>query len=92
MTDATSSALEILIRERDRIGQAIQLLQGDDAPAAPRRRGRPPKAAAAKAAPKKAATAKSGRKQMSDEARKAVSERMRKYWAKRRKEKKGAAK
>ncbi len=95
MTDATNSALNILVQERDRISQAIQILQGDAVTPAPKRRGRPPKSAAAASAPAASAPKakkKRGRPQMSDEARQAVSERMRKYWAKRRKEKKAASK
>jgi len=88
MTDAMRSALDILIQERDQLNQAISILQGRVAVEAPKRRGRPPKAASAKKVAKK----KRGRPEMSAEARKAVSERMRKYWAKRRKEKKAAAK
>ena len=72
-----ANVLEILIAERDRLNQAIAVLEGD---AAPKRRGRKPAAAAAKAKPRKAR----GRK-MSAKARKAVSERMTKYWAARRK-------
>lgn len=79
-------ALKLLIAERDRLNRAIEALQGEAvteavaAPAAPApRRAR---AAAASSGPKKR-----GRRSMSPEARKAVSERMRKYWAARRKSK-----
>jgi hypothetical protein len=72
----------MLIEERDRLNLAIAALQRGV-----RRRGRPPgsgkSAAAAVPAPKKR-----GRKKMSAAARKAVSERMRKYWAGRKKAKK----
>jgi hypothetical protein len=71
----------MLIEERDRLNLAIAALQRGV-----RRRGRPPgsgKSAAAAPAPKKR-----GRKKMSAAARKAVSERMRKYWASRKKAKK----
>jgi hypothetical protein len=70
----------MLIDERDRLNLAIAALQRGV-----RRRGRPPgsgTSAAAKPA------AKRGRKKMSAAARKAVSERMKKYWASRKKAKK----
>ena len=68
--------LALLIEERDRLNEAITVLGG------PRRRGRP--RADAKKANNPAATAKPGRKMMSPTQRKAVSERMKKSWAKRR--------
>jgi hypothetical protein len=65
--------LQFLIDERDRLDQAIAALQEPV-----RRRGRPPGSKATKvAAPKK--------RTMSPAARKAAAERMRAYWAKRRK-------
>ena len=64
--------LALLITERDRLNRAIAALQGK------RRRGRPPKWLAE---PKP----RRGRKRMSAAARKAQSERMKKYWAARRK-------
>lgn len=77
-------ALQLLIAERDRLNRAIDALQGDTevaaAPAAPAPRAKA--APAATPGPKKR-----GRRSMSPEARKAVSERMRKYWAARRKAK-----
>ncbi len=82
MTDATGNVLTLLIAERDRLNQAIAILQGGAAETAPKRRGRPP------GSKNKPATAKK-RGEMSDAARKAVSARMKKYWAQRRKEKKG---
>lgn len=82
MTDATGNVLTLLIAERDRLNQAIAILQGGEATAAaPKRRGRPPGSKNKPAAKKK-------RGEMSDAARKAVSARMKKYWAQRRKEKK----
>ncbi len=63
----------LLIAERDRIDRAIAILQGTEPRRGP---GRPP------GRTKKAA--KRGRRSMSPAARKAVSERMKKYWAKRR--------
>jgi hypothetical protein len=82
MTDATGNVLTLLIAERDRLNQAIAILQGGTAASAPKRRGRPP------GSKNKAAAAKKKRGDMSDAARKAVSARMKKYWAQRRKEKK----
>ena len=63
------------------MNQAIAVLQGDSAP---KRRGRKPAAAAARAG-SKASPRKGGGRKMSAKARKAVSERMTKYWAARRK-------
>jgi hypothetical protein len=70
--------LALLIEERDRLNRAIEILQRGT-----KRRGRPPGSgtAAKQAAPRK-------RKMMSAAARKAVSERMKKYWASRKKAKK----
>ena len=71
--------LSLLLEERGRLDQAIQALQGT------KRRGRPPKAlsavSAAAAAPKKA----SGRKPRTAAQRKAQGERMKAYWAARKK-------
>jgi hypothetical protein len=85
MIDATGNVLALLIAERDRLNQAIAILQGGTATAAvaPKRRGRPP------GSKNKTAAAAKKRGDMSDAARKAVSARMKKYWAQRRKEKKG---
>ena len=83
-TPQTNEALRLLIAERDRIDRAISLLQGE---AQVPRRGRPP----GKASKKKAAKRK-GRPPMTEAEKKAASERMKKYWAKRRREAKKAAK
>jgi hypothetical protein len=72
--------LALLIEERDRLNRAIEILQRGT-----KRRGRPP--GSKTAAPAKVVKQR-GRKQMSAAARKAVSERMKKYWAARRKGKK----
>ncbi len=73
MTDV----LTLLIQERDRLNRAIEILQSE-----PKRRGRKPgSAATAAAVPKK----RRRRRKMSPAARKAVSMRMKKYWAGRRK-------
>ena len=72
--------LDLLIQERDKLNRAIEALGGT----IPKRRGRPPgsgKKASAKAAQK--APAKK-RRRVSTVQRKAVSERMKKYWAARR--------
>ena len=83
-TPQTNEALRLLIAERDRIDRAIALLPGEaQAP----RRGRPP----GKASRKKTAKRK-GRPPMSEAEKQAASERMRKYWAKRRREAKKAKK
>ncbi len=76
-----SDVLELLIAERDRLNQAIAVLQG------PRRRGRPP-GSGKKVAPKKAPK----RPRMSAEARKRRSEGMKKWWAAHRKAAKKAKK
>ena len=86
MNSATSEALRILIAERDRINKAIELLQGDGQEA-PRRRGRPPGSKNKNAVKKKAAK-KRGRREMSAAEKEAVSQRMKAYWAARRKGKK----
>lgn len=75
MTDVTNNAVEMLIAERDRIDQAIKLLQG----------GRPGAASAAKPKAAKKAAKRRGRPPLSDEARKAQSEKMKAYWAERKK-------
>lgn len=75
--------LEILIAERDRINRAIAVLQEGSAPSPePARRpvGRP------KGSGKKAAK-KRGRRTFTEEARRAQSEKMKAYWAARRKAK-----
>jgi hypothetical protein len=78
--DVMPDVLAMLIEERDRLNLAIAALQSGV-----RRRGRPPGSGASAAAkPAK----RPGRKKMSSAARKAVSERMKKYWAGRKKGKK----
>jgi hypothetical protein len=76
MTDV----LAVLRAERDRLDRAIAVMETE-----PKRRGRKPGSAAVAAAAAGEAPKKRGRKKMSPAARKAVSERMRKYWAERRK-------
>jgi hypothetical protein len=75
----TDHIVALLIAERDKLNSAIAALQG-----AVKRRGRPPKNAAAVAPDGlPAPIAKSG---MSAARRKAQGERMKAYWAKRKKE------
>jgi len=71
------TALQLLIEERDKLNRAIEILGGT----VPKRRGRPPGSKTKKVAPK----AKAGRPKMSAAQKKRVSERMKKYWAARRK-------
>jgi hypothetical protein len=75
----TEHIVSLLIAERDKLNSAIAALQG-----AVKRRGRPPKNAAAVAAAVLPAPAK--RRGMSAARRKAQGERMKAYWAKRKKE------
>lgn len=83
------NAIDALKRERDELDEKIELMEETLNKLGGERRGpgRPPK----KGASKKAKTAKAaGRKRKkpnwSPEARRAASERMRKYWEQRRKE------
>jgi len=77
--------LALLVAERDRLNRAIAILGGE-----PKRRGRPPKNVLSGIAGLADATVgkKGRRRKMSAAARKAVSERMKKYWGARRKQKK----
>jgi hypothetical protein len=78
----TEHIVALLVAERDKINRAIEVLQGS------KRRGRPPKNPAIVAA--QAATlapSTNGRgTRMTAAARKAQSQRMKAYWAKRKKE------
>ena len=71
-----ADVLELLIAERDKLNAAIAVLGG------PRRRGRPP--ASAEKAKNPGATPKKTGKKWTPAERQAVSERMKKHWAKRR--------
>jgi len=83
---AMSEALKLLIAQRDRLDRAITALQGDGGEVKPRR-GRPPGSKnSEKPTPKK----RGRRSPMSPAEKKAASERMKKYWAARRKAKKKA--
>jgi len=77
---SSEQILSLLISERDRLNTAIAALQG------PAKRGRPPKNPRTSIA-KKPASRK--RRAMSATQKKAASERMKKYWANRRKQEKG---
>ena len=76
--------LSLLVAERDRLNRAIEILGGSR----PGRRGRKPKSLIDGLSTSAATGKKRGRKAMSAAARKAVSQRMKKYWAARRKAKK----
>jgi hypothetical protein len=79
----TEHIVALLIQERDKLNRAIEALQG---PA--KRRGRPPKnsmAVAASPAPTGPASEKK-RKGRTAAQRKAQAERMKAYWAKRKKQ------
>jgi len=73
-----SDALEILIAERDRLNRAIEILQGESTPIPKRGPGRPP-------GTRNKETKKRSRKPMSAAKRQEVSDRMKQYWAERRK-------
>lgn len=75
----TEQIVALLVAERDRLNQAIEALQG------PRRRGRPPRDM--NAASSQAGGQAPRRRRVFDAAqRKAQSERMKAYWAAKRKE------
>jgi hypothetical protein len=77
----------LLIAERDKLNRAIEALQGSA-----NRRGRPPKnPPAAIATPAPVAVPKIKPKRQSAGRRKAQAERMKAYWAKRKKQAKKAA-
>jgi hypothetical protein len=75
--------LSLLVAERDRLSRAIEALQGGA-----KRRGRPPKssAPAASHAPAAAAPKRRKRKPLTASQKKAQSERMKAFWANRRKQ------
>jgi hypothetical protein len=77
------NALQVLIEERDKLNRAIEALGGT----VPKRRGRPPGKAAKQAAKKSSP----GRPKMSTAEKKKASERMKKYWATKRKAAKNGA-
>ncbi len=74
-------ALELLIAERDRLNEAIAILQRGTP-----KRGRKPKSETSEGAAASApAKKRRGRRKMSTEQKEAVSARMKKYWAGRKK-------
>lgn len=75
----TEHIIALLITERDKLNRAIEALQGSA-----KRRGRPPKAVVTPTAPEPSAPK---RKRRSAAQRKAQAERMKAYWAKRKKAK-----
>ena len=86
----TNQIVTLLIAERDRLSKAIEALQGPAAPAAAKRRGRPPKNPAAAtvapvatpvAAEAPAAAKATKRKPRTAAQKRAQAERMRAYWA-----------
>jgi hypothetical protein len=80
---ATDHIVALLIAERDRLTRAIDALQGPT-----KRRGRPPKSESAAAASTPAAKpARKKRRKLTPAEKKAASERMKAFWAARRKTK-----
>lgn len=81
---STEEIVRLLVAERERIDRAIEALQG------PKRRGRPPKNAigAVVASMEESESVSSPRKKrtFSKAQREAAAERMRKYWAAKRKQ------
>jgi hypothetical protein len=81
---ATEHIVALLIAERDRLSRAIDALQGPT-----KRRGRPPKSESAAPASAHAAAkpARKKRRKLTAAEKKAASERMKAFWAARRKAK-----
>jgi hypothetical protein len=81
----TDQIVALLIAERDKLNRAIEALQGTA-----KRRGRPPKnPLAAVAEPVAPSRPEKKRKARTAAQRKAQAERMKAYWAKRKKQAKG---
>jgi hypothetical protein len=76
----TTDIVAALIAERDKLNQAIAILQGSGTP---KRRGRPPKNPFA--APAARSKARRTMRKRTKAQREAQAERMRKYWAARKK-------
>jgi hypothetical protein len=76
----TEQIIALLVAERDKLNQAIEALQGPS-----KRRGRPPKNPLAGVVAQVSAPAKKRRRGMTSAARKAQSQRMKAYWAAKRK-------
>jgi hypothetical protein len=81
----TQQIVALLIAERDRLNRAIEALQGPT-----KRRGRPPKNLLAASATAPAPAVQKLRKTKTAAQRKAHAERMKAYWAKRKKAEKTA--
>jgi hypothetical protein len=79
----TEQILGFLIAERDKLNRAIEALQGPT-----KRRGRPPRSGAMNAAMSPAVTPERKRRGRTAAQRKAQSEKMKKYWALRKKQSK----
>ncbi len=77
---ATEQIIAMLIAERDKLNRAIEALQG-----AAKRRGRPPKNPMTAAATPVIAIAPKKKRKRSAAQRKAQAERMKAYWAAKRK-------
>lgn len=86
---STDEILQLLTAERDKLNLAISALQGLTAP---KRRGRPPKNPQPTVSAPGARAAKRGRPRFNQAQREAQAERMRQYWANRRKEESKARK
>jgi len=82
----TENIVALLLAERDRLNRAIEALQGPT-----KRRGRPPKNVAAASLSPAAPAAPAQRKRRTAAQRKAQAEKMRAYWAQRRKQQKAKA-
>jgi len=82
----TEQIVSFLVAERDRLNRAIEALQGTA-----KRRGRPPRAVSAAApapsSPAKAKPARKRRRKLTAAEKKAASERMKAFWAARKKAK-----
>ena len=76
----TEHITAMLIAERDKLNRAIEVLQGSA-----KRRGRPPKNSLAAAATPVVATAPKKKRKRSAAQRKAQADRMKAYWAAKRK-------
>jgi hypothetical protein len=81
----TEQIVALLVAERDRLNRAIEALNGSSKPAKATAAPAPVKTKASAAAP--SATSKKTRKPLTAAQRKAHSERMREFWAARRKQK-----
>ena len=85
MSDISTNVLTILIAERDRLNKAIEILQGGAPAPAPVR-------AAAQAERKATKKKRGGKRERTPESRAAQAEKMRLYWANRKKQEAKAAK